>query len=292
MYACKVIADSVGPSGCRITTLEVTYPLAVHWDFLRHQVFSTYEQVHSVASNRAIPTSVYLRRILECPAEPLRWGKNQPGMVAREEVTGWRLVVGKRVFAVGRWVSVIVGLILTRLGFHKEIANWSAMPHAWVTQIVTATDWDNFDALRIHPDARAEMCKIATMMRDARNASTPLSLKAGEWHLPFVGADDYWSVFGGVDPWAKSTEEGDRMLWMTSAARIARVSIVKHGESRHVKDELSKAEKLMGNGHMSPFDHPAQCLPTNERVGNLRGFKSARKSIPNEDNFAKLAKLQ
>lgn len=274
-YSAKVIADSIGPSGCRITTLEVTYPLAVHWDFLRHQIFSTYEQAHSVASNRAIPTNAYLRRIIEDPAEPLWWGKNQPGMVAREEMTGWRLAIGKSVFAVGRWVAVVVGMILARLGFHKEIANWSAMPHAWVTQIVTATDWENFDALRIHPSARAEMRRIATMMRDARNASTPRRLAAGEWHLPYVSENER-AVMGGD------------VLRNVSASRCARVSILKHDDARYVEMELDKARKLKSDGHMSPFDHPAMALATSERVGNLRGFKSARKFIPNEDNFAKL----
>jgi len=57
---------------------------------------------------------------------------------------------------------------------------------------------------------------------------------------------------------------------------------------RCVEDELDKARKLATDGHMSPFDHPAMALPTSERVGNLRGFKSARKFIPNEDNFAAL----
>jgi len=282
-YSAKVIADSIGPSGCRITTLEVTYPLAVHWDFLRHQVFSMYEQVHSVASNRAIPTNIYLRRILDNPAEPLRWGKNQPGMVAREEVTGWRLWLGKRIFAVGRFAAVVVGLILNRLGFHKEVANWSAMPHAWVTQIVTATDWENFDALRIHPAARAEMCKIATMMRDARNTSIPQELGEGGWHLPYVHLIEILRAYEEHEP-----DEADVFLRKVSAARCARVSIVKQNEYREVSVEIGKADALQSMGHMSPFDHPAMALATSERVGNLRGFKSARKFIPNEDNFAKL----
>jgi hypothetical protein len=283
-YACKVIADSIGPTGCRITTLEVTYPLAVHWDFLRHQMFSMYEQAHSVASNRAIPTKTYLRRILECPAEPLRWGMNQPGMAASEEVSGWCLVVGKRVHAFVRTIAVVGAWIMFKLGFHKEVANWHVMPSAWVTQIVTATDWENFDALRIHPAARAEMRKIATMMRDARNASTPRELGEGGWHLPLVRGTELLRAYETND----SDEEAERELWKISAARVARVSLLKHGESRAVANELEKANDLLSLGHMSPFDHPAQCLGTDERVANLRGFKSARKFIPNEDNFARL----
>jgi hypothetical protein len=283
MYSCKVVADSVGPSGCRITTLEVTYPLAVHWDFLRHQSFSMYEQVHSVASNRAIPTNTYLRRIIEDPAEPLWWGKNQPGMVAREEMTGWRLLVGKRIHAFVRLACVAGAWAMSKLGFHKEVANWSAMPHAWVTQIVTATDWENFDALRIHPSARAEMRKVATMMRDCRNESTPKELGEGGWHLPYVRSDEIVKAYMEND-----NDEADVVLRNVSASRCARVSIVKQNEGRDMATEFAKASKLQSDGHMSPFDHPAMALATSERVANLRGFKSARKFIPNEDNFARL----
>ena len=286
MYSAKVVADSIGPSGCRITTLEVTYPLAVHWDFLRHQSFSMYEQVHSVASNRAIPTNTYLRRIIEDPAEPLWWGKNQPGMVAREEMTGWRLIFGKRIHAFVRFVCVVGAWAMTKLGFHKEVANWNAMPHAWVTQIVTATEWENFDALRIHPAARAEMRKIATMMRDARNASTAQELGVGGWHLPYVSNDEIVKAYMIHD----DGDDADALLRNVSAARCARVSIVKQGERQGMTVEFSKASKLQSDGHMSPFDHPAMALATPERVANLRGFKSARKFIPNEDNFDKLTR--
>lgn len=279
MYSAKMILHSCGPSGCEIATMEVCYPLAVHWDFLRHQIFSMYEQSHSVASNRAIPTKTYLRRIIDDPAEPLWWGKNQPGMVAQEEMAGWRLVVGKRVHVFVRWVAIVGAFIMYKLGFHKEVANWHVMPSAWVTQIVTATDWENFDALRIHPSARAEMCKIATMMRDCRNASTPQELKAGEWHLPY--ATEF-----------KPNTADPNTAWRVSAGRCARVSLLKQGEVRAIVLEVEKAEALKCDGHMSPFDHPAQALATAERVGNLRGFKSARKFIPNEDNFAKLTAKQ
>lgn len=275
MYACKMILHSRGPSGCEIATMEVTYPLAVHWDFLRHQLFSMFEQSHSVASNRSIPTNTYLRRIIDDPAEPLRWGRNQPGMVARSEMTGWRLAVGKRVHTSVRWVAILGAWIMAKLGFHKEVANWHVMPSAWVTQIVTATDWTNFFALRCHPDARAEMEQIAKMMRLCLATSKPQLLKVGEWHLPY--ATEF-----------RPDTSDPNTAWRVSAGRCARVSVLRQGDVRAIELEVEKAEALKRNGHMSPFDHPAQALATDERVANLRGFKSARKFIPNEHDFALL----
>lgn len=271
-YSCKVAADSIGPSGVRLTTLEVTYPLiGTHWDHLRHRVFS-----FSVASNRAIPTREYIRRVIEDPACPYQWGKNQPGMVAREELTGWRRAIVSRVWLACRWLVIPIAWLCWKLGAHKEIVNWLLSPWAWTTLLVTGTDWTNFFALRRHADARPEIRHAADMMFEARSCSRPRHLAAGEWHLPLCDNDFI------PDPRDWDT------LCLVSAARCARVSLLKHGETRSVKDEIAKAETLMKAGHMSPFEHQAQALPDARRAGNLRGWASFRSTIPNEDDFGKI----
>jgi thymidylate synthase ThyX len=142
--------------------------------------------------------------------------------------------------------------------------------------LVTGTDWENFFALRCHPDAQPEMRRAAEMIRDAIAESRPQILGAGQWHLPFV---DITEMYAGDD---------DRQLCSLSAARCARISAVRHEERRSSKDEIAMAEKLMKSGHMSPFEHQAQALPDARRCANLRGWISFRSTIPNESNFAKL----
>jgi thymidylate synthase ThyX len=145
-----------------------------------------------------------------------------------------------------------------------------------VTLLVTGTEWENFFALRCHPDAQPEMRRIAEMMRDAMAESKPRLLRAGEWHLPLCDNDFI------PDPrdWAT--------LCLFSTARCARVSMTKHGERRSAKDEIAMAEKLIKAGHLSPTEHQAQALPDARQCANYRGWLPFRKTIPNEDNFARL----
>lgn len=279
-YQCKVVADSIGPSGVRLTTLEVTYPLFVHAEHLRHRSFS-----FSVASNRAIPTRKILEQVITSPVVPVWLGKNQPGMSAREELRGWRLWLARNVWMLARWPTVAFAWLLFRLGLHKQIANRILGPWQWVTLLVTGTDWDNFFALRCHPDAQPEIRVIAEMMRHEMAESWkrgPKRLSAGEWHLPLVM--DYMTLQEHVNAKGIATDEG---VCMISAARCARVTMLNHGKAYTALEELAKAEVLMKSGHFSPFEHQAQALPDDRRVANLRGWRSFRSTIPNEANFEK-----
>jgi len=49
-------------------------------------------------------------------------------------------------------------------------------PFAWITVIVTATEWANFFTQRTHEDAQPELKHIADMMLAAYRASTPRPL--------------------------------------------------------------------------------------------------------------------
>ena len=79
---------------------------------------------------------------------------------------------------------------LRATGVHKQIVNRVLEPWMWASVIVSSTTYDNFFTLRCHPDAQPEIKRLADLMRAAFDASTPVPRAAGEWHLPFVGADD------------------------------------------------------------------------------------------------------
>ena len=84
--AARVVADSISPEGRRLTTFVLTYPRFIHAEFMTHRVFS-----RNAASSRAIPAKKIRRQVRLDPALPIHWGKNQPGMSADEELTGWKL---------------------------------------------------------------------------------------------------------------------------------------------------------------------------------------------------------
>lgn len=76
----SILADSVSTHGDRITTFELEYPRFIHSEFMTHRLFS-----RNAASSRAIPVNKSISLVLENTARPIHWGKNQPGMSAKEE---------------------------------------------------------------------------------------------------------------------------------------------------------------------------------------------------------------
>ena len=102
-------------------------------------------------------------------------------------------------------------------------------------------------------------------MRDALAASKPRSVGVGEWHLPLVQDDE------------RSIPLED--LKKISAARCARVSYLTHDGKRDIEKDVELCERLLGERHLSPFEHVA--TPSNDATfqANFRGWVQMRKSI-------------
>lgn len=171
------------------------------------------------------------------------------------------------------------------LKIHKSIPNRLVEPFMWMTVLMTATEWKNFFRLRCHPDAEIHFQKIAGMMRDALDASTPTKLQAGVWHLPFVSGNDLQKlVDDGYD------EDAVKRI---SAARCARVSYLTHEGKRDPWKDLelfTRLENGSGFGHWSPPEHVAQALADNgpgralTRSGPFIGWKQFRKEFALENS--------
>lgn len=302
-FDAKILADSRSPAGYRLTTLEATFPRFVLAEFNTHRVFS-----RNSASSRAIPIAKQLRRVLEDPYVPIEFGSNQPGMQAGAALSG-----GKREAAEREWLHArddavrrVLGLVadpdavsadddlLEALGeveeairnraqpaewlnVHKQVANRLLEPFMWHTVIVTATEWDNFWNLRCHPDAQPEIRLTAEAMRAATEASEPAALDWDDWHLPLIRPEDREQAASIAD------------LIKISAGRCARVSYLTHAGERDLDADIELHDRLLESGHMSPLEHPAKPLSaadleTSEWSGNLRGWRSYRKSIVGEAN--------
>src|SRR5579864_7078447 len=145
MYECEVLADSIGPSGKRLTTVCVTYPRFVHAELLTHRMFS-----RSSASSRAIPNEKLRQRVIDDPAMPVWWGKNQAGMQAREELSGFELEDTRRGWLHARDLMLEMSEKLARHGLHKQLCNRLIETWMPITVIISATEWENFSRLRCH----------------------------------------------------------------------------------------------------------------------------------------------
>lgn len=140
---------------------------------------------------------------------------------------------------------------LNQLGLHKQIVNRVLEPFQWIKVIVTATEWDNFFKLRLHPDAQPEIQELARCMQEAMNNSIPEVLQPGEWHLPYVENDSVLTM----SCYGKKEHLLQDMI-KCSVARCARVSYLNHNNSSpNVAKDVELADQLLEAGHMSPFEH-------------------------------------
>jgi thymidylate synthase ThyX len=267
-YSAKILKDSISPAGVRLTTMEVTFPRIILAEANTHRMI-----VKNSGSTRAIPTTKMIAKVLEDPFLPVYWGKNQPGMSAREEISPENKVVAKEIWLSARDSMVEHVNRLLEVGVHKQLAGRLLEPFAWQTCIFTATEWANFFNLRTHKDAQPEIQKIAVMMKELYQNNVP-ELNSG-WHLPLT--DD-------IEELSKSFSK-DEICWI-SIGRCARVSYLTHLGIRDPKADLELAKSLKESGHMSPFEHiavPLNIPKANKRFsGPLRGWFPYRKTFPDE----------
>lgn len=286
----ELIARSENLHGLRLTTLRLRYPKFIHGEFMTHRMFS-----RNASSSRAIPVERLIADVLNDPAIPVHWGRNQPGMQAREECN--ELIKLTRICDDGEgllelpvetkredaWLeardrAVHVAEKFAAAGYHKQIVNRLLEPFCHITVVATSTDywWYHFLSLREHADAQPDMRELARNVSAAILSKDPAVLSRGEWHLPFVTTAER-----ALDV------ETDKLI-KVSVARCARVSYLTHDQKAPsitadlaLYDRLATAEPP----HLSPMEH--QAMPDRlltdgrwereQQHGNLRGWVQYRK---------------
>jgi thymidylate synthase ThyX len=267
----KVIEDSINTSGpgVRLVTMQLRYPRFVHAEFMTHRVFS-----RNASSSRAIPVAKMIEQVQSEPAMPVHWGKNQPGMQAREEVGNldearlqWRLAARQAADTAERMME---------LGLHKQVANRILEPFQFISAVVTATEWSNFFELRDHEDADPNIQVLARAMKEAMDASKPVTRYAFDfdaidsWHLPYVTAEERQLYQLSV-------------LIKLSVARCARVSYLTHdGVVPEIAKDLELYERLVGAHpiHASPTEHQARAMKHYDAFyKNFRGWRQHRVDV-------------
>lgn len=272
-YEAKILADSISPDGCRLTTFEVTFPRIVLAEFNTHRMLS-----RNSASSRAIPVEKRIAAVEADPFVPEVFGKNQKGMQAGEALEGDAHEKSRETWLYAARLARQQATILNMLGVHKQLANRLLEPFSWHTVIVSATEWTNWDALRCSDKAQPEIRKPAEMMRELRLRNEPTLLRWGGWHRPLLPDEEELRSLGF----------DEEFLCLVSIGRCARVSYLTHEGKRAPSADVALAQRLMKDGHMSPFEHVAEAYPVSREgfVGNFRGWKQYRKHIPNEHDFA------
>jgi thymidylate synthase ThyX len=272
-YAAVVIADSIGPNKARLTTMQLRMPRFILAQFNTHRAISK-----NARSSRAVPTEKLILEVETNPVIPLCWGKNRRGMQSTESLNATDAWRSEQAWLDARDAAVAAAHRLLDVGLHKQVANRLLEPFLWVDVVATATEWNNYFALRCHDDAQPEHRELAVLMARAYRESAPVkrpgkpSIKfpSDSWHLPYV-AD------------SEREQRGVNTLWALSVARCARVSYLAHdGNPSPTKDDLILHNKLRDAPHFSPFEHQGKCQSKGEktRSGNFSGWTQYRQSLP------------
>jgi len=301
MISAEVVLASASEHAKPIYTLKCIYPWFIHGEVMTHRVFS-----RNASSNRAIPISKTNEEATrdDLRAEPAFWGHEQKGMEPGEELSKMPVQSGphawlspheqaQNTWACASQAAADYAKALADLGVHKSICNRLTMPFRHAHVIITATEWDNFFGLRLAPDADPTMRELAMQMHEAITIIRPTLLQPGEWHLPFITDTEMRDIddrLGFYD-----------MALKVSVARCARVSYESHETGRRstVEEDLKLYDRLMAQGHWSPFEH--QAAPDNwitmhsdtglhehaeyensHEHGNFVGWRQFRKMMPGE----------
>lgn len=262
----------------RLTTFQLRYPRFIHGEYMTHRVFS-----RNASSSRAIPVKKLISDIIEDTAMPIHWGKNRPGMQANEEHYDLLQINDENLSREEAWLkardsAIEIATQFMHAGYHKQIVNRILEPFSHISVVCTATDFNNFFALRSHEDAQPEIKCLSDKMIEELANSIPNQLETGMWHLPYVlESENYLPL------------ETKRKI---SVARCARVSYLRHdGTTPDITKDVELHDVLVVSRplHASPAEHQAtpDTLTNNNwdnpaKHGNLRGYIQYRKTLPFE----------
>lgn len=252
-------------TGKEIFTLECEYPRAIHAQLLTHGVFSK-----NSSSTRAVPLKAAIAQIRDNPSKVI-WTSNQSGMQGEVVTDLVTLDRANRLHTMAMENMISVAQNFSNkpedwgLDIHKQNAGRYLEPFQNIKIVLTATEWDNWDWLRIHEDAQGEIADLALAMKEARDTADIMELNPGEWHVPYVQrsrTDDDMGVLEYFVPDGKgsgnyvSAEQAKDL----SASVCAQVS---YRKADYSLDKASKIKGMLVDGHRvhaSPFEHQCQAF--------------------------------
>lgn len=325
-YQAKIIADSISPTGVRITTAELTFPRFILPEFNTHRVFS-----RNSASSRAIPVTKQIKKILETPFVPSRFGVNQSGMQAGKYLEG----VAKQE-AIDEWLDTMYQAVWGTLGLiigRRVLLEAFGVNYRFSNVLQTQEGREKVYALLAQYDKETKEARVSGAVNhdylDVHKQTANRPLEPYMWHTVLVTSTEYSNfialrnsteaqpeieqitklfiaAFDESTPtllnygeWhqplifdsEKEEARNDPEKWLKiSAGRCARVSAETHFGTRDINADIRLFTDLKENGHMSPLEHQATPLKPidgeEQWSGNFRGFLQWRKTFKHESDYS------
>lgn len=286
----KVIAHSKSSvTSKEIITFELEFWRGVLAEFNTHNALSK-----NASSSRAIPVPTMLKQVRENPAMPVRFGAANTGMQDKGVHDGLVIMTDAQAESWGgmypddawRWAASSAADLAERFhnaGYAKQICNRLIEPFQMMKVVVTATELNNFFWLRDHHMADPTIEALAKAAKQALDASEPLVLQPGEWHVPYYN-DGVW-----IPASTARTTDGpvvvDKFGHSLEHALVISSSCSAQVSYRKLDDTIEKARgvvarlNLQGEEpdqpvHASPLEHQATPIAEVEPLFQLMSMPS------------------
>lgn len=271
-------------------TFELTYPRYIHSEFMTHRMFS-----RNASSSRAIPVNKVIEQVDSKPVVPTKVYMNKAGMAGDVEAP-----IDVATDFYNLWLDAARNAVETakcmeKLGIHKQHINRILEPFQFIKVIVTATEWYNFFALRLAPDAQPEIRQLARVIYDEMDRYRNKEVGVLEVSIPRKDCPDIFARMGADkvhtivslpyitdEDIKKIGKDNYRQLMKISAARCARVSYNNHdGSNPDLEKDMKLYDRLYDGRHLSPMEHACIQDPDYRKYANLNGWKSLRYLVEN-----------
>jgi hypothetical protein len=261
-----VIAHSKSSvTGKEIITFELEFPRIILAEFNTHNALSK-----NASSSRAIPVPTMLKQVRENPAMPVRFGAANTGMQDKGEHYGV-VKIGKHEYdpetawGIGAIQAALLAEKFHDAGYAKQICNRLIEPFQMMKVVMTATELNNFIWLRDHFMADPTIAALARKIKAAFEASVPVVLQPGDWHVPYYN-DGQWIASRTLEVHPVVTV--DKFGHSLEHALIISSSCSAQVSYRKLDDTIEKARgvvarlNLQGEEpdqpvHASPLEHQA-----------------------------------
>ena len=284
-YKATVIADSISSvTHKRITTFELEFPRIILAEFNTHNALSK-----NASSSRAIPVPTMLKQVRENPAFPARFGAANTGMQDKGPHTDLVEIEMGTIHEVGSpeyiWetaahIASEIAESYHNAGYAKQICNRLIEPFQMMKVVMTATELNNLFWLRDHSAADPTIAVLVRLIKEAFEASTPVVLQPGEWHVPYYNSG-YWKPSRKANVYDEkgiSTEiHVDSFGHSLEHALVISASCCAQVSYRKLDDTIEKARgvvarlNLQGEEpdqpvHASPLEHQATPIAKHDKV--------------------------
>lgn len=299
-----IVADSIDNFKNRVTSFVLNVPQIIVKELLRHRMFS-----FSSSSMRAIPFKKVLKNIKEDMFIPLAYQSHHKGMQGIKYLTKDDAKKAREQWINSGLKACDEAKRLYDLGVTKQLCSRLIEPFGFAKILVTATEYNNFFELRCpkysieehitfptkkrfkyyyseekdwpktdldwysinKSGAEIHIQALAEAMWDARNASKPKQLKAGEWHIPFgdkFDEDRITKVIKSTCQLVPMKEEDKiKAQWLRedikvkiATARCARISYNNFEGKDDYAADIKLYGRLLANKHNSSFEHVCRVM--------------------------------